>query len=347
MNNMKKYEPMRLPWLDAAKGIGIIFVVMGHIVTDPLLGRFIYSFHMPLFFFLSGIAFNFSRQEQFIRRHARSLLLPYFTFCILSFLYWFLLERHFRPSNFNAESEFLNIFIAQGGKYIFNSVMWFLPCLFVIETWFHVLRKNIRSEATILLVAVVFAVAGFMLSGTEPFPRSFRLSVRLPWMLDTAMISIGFYALGAALGGISVFTISGRMTTLFFIMTSAFALCFGVAVFFSSQTNLAEFILPNPAIFFVGSCSGIAAIIAAAKCIPASWLQALGSMSLVIMCIHEPLKRVLLKIAEIVSGIGITELRAGITTSIVMTAITLLVCIPPALIIRRFFPWFIGKGARR
>ena len=343
MNNMKKHTSLRLPWLDAAKGLGIVLVVMGHITTDPLLERLIFSFHMPLFFFLSGIAFNFSRQEQFIHRHAHSLLFPYFTFCILSFLYWFFLERHFRPANFDAGTAFLNIFLAQGNNYIFNSVMWFLPCLFVVEICFFTLRKVcIRSES-ILLAATVCVVAGFALSGTEPFPHSIRLSVRLPWSLDTALVSIGFYSLGAALGGSSIFARGERTTTLFPILLCASAICLGLAVFFPSQTDLAEFLFPNPVIFFIGSCSGIATIIAAAKCIPAPWLQALGSMSLLIMCIHEPVKRVLLKIAEIILGIEIAELRTGIISCIVMTAITLLFCIPPALLIRRFFPWFIGK----
>ncbi|WP_162779036.1 acyltransferase family protein, partial [Klebsiella pneumoniae] len=58
---------MRETWVDYAKGIGIILVVFGHanrglyssgIYISPeiyhYLDNVIYSFHMPLFFFLSG-----------------------------------------------------------------------------------------------------------------------------------------------------------------------------------------------------------------------------------------------------------------------------------------------------
>ncbi|EPJ4139137.1 acyltransferase family protein [Klebsiella pneumoniae] len=61
---------MRETWVDYAKGIGIILVVFGHanrglyssgIYISPeiyhYLDNVIYSFHMPLFFFLSGLFF--------------------------------------------------------------------------------------------------------------------------------------------------------------------------------------------------------------------------------------------------------------------------------------------------
>lgn len=46
---------MRDRSIDAAKGIAIILVVLGHVCTGiPWLVKWIYSFHMPLFFMISG-----------------------------------------------------------------------------------------------------------------------------------------------------------------------------------------------------------------------------------------------------------------------------------------------------
>jgi len=49
----------RIEWLDVLKGIGIFFVVAGHFYKsdDPVL-VYIYSFHMPLFFFISGYVYD-------------------------------------------------------------------------------------------------------------------------------------------------------------------------------------------------------------------------------------------------------------------------------------------------
>lgn len=38
----------RIQWIDSARGIGILLVVIGHVSKSPYLGKFIYSFHMPI-----------------------------------------------------------------------------------------------------------------------------------------------------------------------------------------------------------------------------------------------------------------------------------------------------------
>lgn len=48
--------------VDVSKGIGLIFLVAGHLFTYGTLPfRFIFAFHMPLFFLLSGYVFNYTR----------------------------------------------------------------------------------------------------------------------------------------------------------------------------------------------------------------------------------------------------------------------------------------------
>lgn len=77
----------RINWIDSAKGIGILLVVLGHStgnIEDPL-NKAILSFHMPLFFFLSGLC---SKQKEENKgkqalRKAYSLLLPNITLGIL------------------------------------------------------------------------------------------------------------------------------------------------------------------------------------------------------------------------------------------------------------------------
>lgn len=50
---------LRISYIDQLKGIAILLVVLGHVIgynncEDSFLWRFIYSFHMPLFMFISG-----------------------------------------------------------------------------------------------------------------------------------------------------------------------------------------------------------------------------------------------------------------------------------------------------
>lgn len=69
---------MRLRYLDIAKGIGIICVIIGHTVEHgSFLFNVIFSFHMPLFFIVSGILFRKNEKSQFVKKKFRSLIVPY------------------------------------------------------------------------------------------------------------------------------------------------------------------------------------------------------------------------------------------------------------------------------
>ncbi|MBR4734180.1 MAG: hypothetical protein IK081_15615 [Lachnospiraceae bacterium] len=50
IENVKK----RIDYLDAAKGIAILAVIVGHFYAPGIIGRIIHSFHLPLFFIISG-----------------------------------------------------------------------------------------------------------------------------------------------------------------------------------------------------------------------------------------------------------------------------------------------------
>ena len=55
-----EHKSNRILWIDAAKGIGLLCVILGHLGV-PYLSTLVYTFHMPLFFFLSGIVFSGSK----------------------------------------------------------------------------------------------------------------------------------------------------------------------------------------------------------------------------------------------------------------------------------------------
>lgn len=56
-------EKERLSWLDVLKGIGIILVVMGHIYSNSIIFNWLYSFHMPLFFFAAGCVYRYKEEN--------------------------------------------------------------------------------------------------------------------------------------------------------------------------------------------------------------------------------------------------------------------------------------------
>ena len=72
----------REEWIDAAKGIAILAVVLGHTYQfGNAVHSFVYSFHIPLFFLLSGYFCKPVGPD--IRKTAARLLLPYFLLCVV------------------------------------------------------------------------------------------------------------------------------------------------------------------------------------------------------------------------------------------------------------------------
>jgi fucose 4-O-acetylase-like acetyltransferase len=93
---------LRLDWIDYTKGLGIFLVVLGHTLRGLIgdssgvhpkewtyLDSWIYSFHMPLFFFLSGLLSSkmaAKSSQEFISEKIRIIAYPYilWTFVIQS-----------------------------------------------------------------------------------------------------------------------------------------------------------------------------------------------------------------------------------------------------------------------
>ena len=59
----------RVQWIDCAKGIAILLVIIGHTIGYPI-REMIFSFHMPLFFILAGAVHRYS--DNFTRIMAKS-----------------------------------------------------------------------------------------------------------------------------------------------------------------------------------------------------------------------------------------------------------------------------------
>lgn len=98
---MSKQTEARADWVDYAKGIGIILVVYAHLLSSAYHAglkipqdffaysdSIVYSFHMPLFFFLSGLFV----ESSFRKRGPRSYLLDKFTRIAYPYLIWSIIQ---------------------------------------------------------------------------------------------------------------------------------------------------------------------------------------------------------------------------------------------------------------
>lgn len=200
--NAKDRAGKRIEWLDVAKGLGIICVVYGHtIFKDELWRIWIYSFHMPLFFFLSGITYNeekYINDRKFLASKIKSILIPYFIFCIIALMRNIveqLYELLTMGKAFNTAvlvKKAIGIVVALRGS-AWACAVWFLPCIFVVLILMYVTFKVARLCKTekrtyMMAAAIVFLVVG-LLYAKNGLPY-------MPWSIDVAFVAFFFTALG-------------------------------------------------------------------------------------------------------------------------------------------------------
>ncbi|ALP91164.1 acyltransferase family protein [Clostridium butyricum] len=327
----------RIDFIDIMKGIGIILVICGHISQLNTLNTWIYSFHMPLFFFISGITFSMSKKENFIRKKVKKILIPYFIFSILTFIYWSLIERKLRGDNTSILSQFIGIFISQGGEYnhVYNIVMWFLPCLFVTEVTFYLIRNKF-SNKLIYCILAISSILGFELSKS--------VNIRLPWSIDTMFIAIVFYGIGYLVSNkiLNYEKIRNKNLINFlfiFILLTINIYCSCL----NGRVDMNNGRYYNYLLYLISAFCGIACIYLISLYCNFKFIKFLGINSLILMCIHEPLKRILLKIISVTIKTDIDIIRSSLMCIIVCLLILLACTLPIVCIVNKYLPFIIGN----
>ena len=140
---------MRDSSFDIMKGIAILLVVLGHSVPDQasasgiasyplyLMRTIIYSFHMPVFFFVAGYFMHIPLKEgfkKFIKDKSIRLMVPYFTIGLLYFPFKLALSK------FANQQDIWKIFIGINP----DGELWFLYCLFFISIIIALLVKRVN-----------------------------------------------------------------------------------------------------------------------------------------------------------------------------------------------------------
>lgn len=205
----------RIAYIDAARFIGIFLVYHGHVVERMMyLGnaaaahqyKFIYSFHMPLFFVLSGfIARDWARDEsfgRFLRSRFASRLVPLLVFNLLLALISLVAKPDFPPFPLATAADYLNAAVMTVTQLtIFNVPTWFLMCLTSVEIIHFVVFRFLReSTLRILLAILVFHVVGYTLNRRFDLFAPGDFGKPNWWLIYEAIPMYAFYLLGALLG---------------------------------------------------------------------------------------------------------------------------------------------------
>lgn len=370
MSDTKK----RLDYLDMTKGLGMILVLIGHLQGDSIftfspyiqpLCVFIFSFHMPMFFIVSGILLAIKNDEvkplkEVAKSRFRGIMIPYLWF---SLFYLIVVDAALIKGEIAVQTLYLNIWYVISG-YGMN-VLWFLPALYLGELLFILLRRRIRDHIPFITVVVLSNAIVYFLSyfvGIAKYPTPFAermhdlITVILRPILVCGFISIGYYThkflrKGSQIGDFfnkpelnEKGKVSFKYRAAYIVLgLMLFGVCFGLFRV-NNGIDFRSLAFRNVFFFFVCALSGSFGMISLCKGLPRIPLFCYwGIGSLIFMATHnsQTVLTFSLKTAMYVNQY-LTRARGYICYAIVIVIITAYSTFMIWLI-RRFFPFIIGK----
>jgi fucose 4-O-acetylase-like acetyltransferase len=178
----------RIEFIDLAKGVCIILVVLLHLVpvlNDKL--EFLSYLRMPLYFCLSGLFFkDYGSLKNFTVRKVNKILIPFIAWYLISYMIFYL-GRMVSNSDHEAVYSITDVFLRNE---IFNIPLWFLLCLFWSNLLFACINIFLKKWYQQFGAIAVMAGVGYMMGSNH---------IANPLYIGSALTCMPFFYLGYVL----------------------------------------------------------------------------------------------------------------------------------------------------
>lgn len=341
----------RVAWIDIARAIGVFFIVLGHIPEDGLVRKYIFSFHVPFFFLISGICFNGHDDfKRFVEKKVKTIVIPYFVFSIISIVV-FAIAGYIIPSitkGINTDVLFnMKVMLYANSKpsiMKYNLPLWFLPCLFstsLIVYGFEIFLRRVQKKNIYrgLCIAVLILIGVFY--------TKYASQVYLPWHIETAVQMSVFYLLGVQVQENGILNHSKQETNTSRVLSAFLISVFLLIGIYGSQINhivgVRNDSYGNILLYYGVSLCNCYVWIRLAMCIKHSkMLEYVGKNTLSILVLHKyPIMLIttILGSSKFVNIDNFISFIAACTIAI----ITIGLCLIGNSVILYFCPVVIGK----
>lgn len=236
----------RIGYLDLAKGIGIILVVWAH-ARGPL-QSYIYQFHMPFFFILSGLLYSEkSSFKEYLWKKTKGLYIP-FVFWNLLFYVTKTIIRGSSALTILKNAGLIVLTLSKDGE--FMGATWFLGSLFLVSIFYKILDLVIK-ESKFKPLLILFIFASLTAIG---FAKTF------PYLTSRTLILGLFFAIGALVKKYKEYfkdVVGG--------ITAVICLLMYIVIASFNSANMGKNEYSNPLLFVIGSILASYALIVFCK----------------------------------------------------------------------------------
>lgn len=287
-----RMKERRLDYLDMLKGIGIILVVLGHTPSlSESVRTWLLSFHMPLFFIMSGMLFGFkeSVREPFLPylcKRLKNTMIPYFWFSLLN-IGIDVCRLYIRPENVGPEVIVTDVL--QTISFFGISVLWFLPTIFLGEICMYGLIRKCPVWLTGLIgvISLWLPAAGGLIQTSLPMEENLflRWLGYLLMMLLRVLPALVFLLVGNMM--YCLLKRASMKAVWEIILGFCFLLLNVAAAFANGRVDLHYLVFQNILLYYLAACSAVIGLILICRHVkPFRLLGFLGRNSLIIMLTH-------------------------------------------------------------
>lgn len=257
----------RIESFDILKGFGISLMIAAHTYgPNSMIWDFIYAFHMPLFFIVSGYFFKPKAISEVLRSNRNQLLIPYLTMCLIVIS----LTQIRQPHNIRTDIE--NTFCGLGpGWFMLAMILARIEFLFILKLFPH------RYISISLIISTIVCITAYY-NGIPAFLSFF------PSLASLLFFATGYYSKQHKLlekldKHPMIFTLVG--------------LCFWLITSIWGKVELSQCIFKLSIVDFAGSIGGtlifykLSQCIEKHKCHLRTIISYIGRFSLVILFFHS------------------------------------------------------------
>ncbi len=273
-------------WIDVAKGICILLMILGHIGVAQI-NQWFYSFHMIVFFLLSGYTLKKREIDQkYITNKFIRLMIPYFWTCFfiimmdcINSIVW-KNDTSIETITKIIAKDLLRGFFASGSVTTFGQIqvgtrigaIWFLPAMFfaiIIAQYIITYIKNEKKQVLIVLSVVIIAI----------LTRDF---LWLPFSIQSGMFATMFIFVGYNLKSKNILErFKARDYSICFIIYLVGVLV-GVENVSIATVRMSDYIITT----IIGLSSSFVLFVIAKKVSGIKILEFIGKNSLMYLCVH-------------------------------------------------------------
>lgn len=304
-------QKTRIKYIDMLKALAIILVILGHMSYTPSRVKLLlYIFHIPLFFFLSGLVFSIEKYStfwSFFKRKVKTIVIPFFLLNISVFAVKSILLQPDMILKIDIVY-FIKALVLADRMHIYYQ-LWFLNALFVAEIISYLIVKYCKAWYQWLMVVV-----GLLLSiyaGKIAYANEYWLI----WSIDLAPYAVLFILLGYYVkNNMEIF--NNVLKKRYFLVAALISVALGVI---NKRVDLYYQETNNIILYFVAAIFGIWACLIFFKNIPEiQFIEKMGQNTLVYYAYHSPIVLYILDI--------IFEQLAGRYTGIFINNYVIMVC---------------------